>query len=98
MIDVYNFKEGDYVYCTKVPGIHKILRVYKEGENRAPLLITELLYNSKYEKVLAKADDREYTLSAGFCKTVDFKAMLTFEQRKYEKVKNMVQKLSTYYE
>lgn len=96
MIDSYNFKEGDYIYCTKVPGLHKILRVYKEGDGKAPLLMTELLYNSKYERVLAKATDREYTVSAAFCKAVDLKAMLTFEQRKYEKVKTMVQKLEMY--
>lgn len=96
MINSATFKEGDYIYCTKVPGIHRILRVYKEGEGKAPLLLTELLYNSKYERVLAKAADREYTVSAAFCKPVDLKAMLSFEQRKYEKVKSMIQKLEAY--
>ena len=96
MKEIFNFKEGDYIYCTRIPGIHKILRVYKEGESKPPTLLTELLYNNKYEKVLAKARDREYTIDATYCKPVDFKAMLTFEQRKFEKVKNMVQSLGTY--
>ena len=98
MIEIFNFEEGDYIYCTRIPGIHKILRVYKEGNGKPPTLQTELLYNSKYEKVLAKARDREYTIDATYCKSVDFKAMLNFELRKFEKVKSMVQSLSAYCE
>ncbi len=93
MEQILNFKEGDLVYCTKIPGIHKVVRAYAESNNSSQTLITELLYNTKYEKVLAKATDREYTVSAAYCKPVDLKAMLTFEQKKFEKVKTMVQRL-----
>jgi len=93
MKEIIDFEEGDFVYCTRIPGIHKILRVYKEGNGKPPTLLTELLYNNKYEKVLAKARDREYTVDATYCKVVDFQAMLTFELRKFEKVKTMVKTL-----
>lgn len=93
MEQILNFKEGDLVYCTKFPGIHKVIRAYKDSNCSSQTLQTELLYNSKYEKVLAKVADREYTVSAAYCKPVDLKAMLNFEQKKFEKVKSMVQRL-----
>lgn len=90
---LYDFQENEYVYCTRIPGIHRIVRVFKENGGKTITLHTEILYNSKYEKVLAKARDREYVVDASYCKPVDFKAMLSFEFAKFEKVRNMVHSL-----
>lgn len=97
MNQILNFKEGDLVYCTCIPGIHKVIRAFQELNSSSQTLITELLYTNKYEKVLGKVSDREYTVSAGFCKPVNLQAMLKYEQKKFEKVKNMIQRLESHY-
>lgn len=90
MAEIFNFKEGDYIYCSRILGIHKVLRVFKNGNNIPPLLVTELLFNNKYEKVVGKTKDREYTVDATYCRPINLDAMLLYEQNKLERVKKMI--------
>ncbi len=73
----YNFKEGDLVYCSKIPGIHRVIRVFKNDVNKPPMLVTEHLFDQKYNKIQAKYYDREYNIDAGNCKLIDLNALLT---------------------
>lgn len=93
MKEKFDFIEGQYIYCSKIPGIHKIVRVGKNGEDRPPTLTTEHLYNDKYEKINAKARDKEYTIDGAFCKPIDFLALYNFELLRFNKVVKMIDKL-----
>jgi len=86
----YSFIEGDYVYCNKIPGIHKIIRLYNQEKDRPPLLILEHLYDNKYNKIVDKPRDREYTVDGGHCKSIDLNKLLSFEEKKFENIKKTI--------
>lgn len=91
---ISEFKEGQYVYCSRVPGIHKILRVYPDQGKC--LLVTEHLYNEKYDKVSGKQKDREYNIDSTFCRIINFVALLNYETSKYDKICEVINKLKSY--
>ncbi len=92
----YSFIEGQYVYCSRIPGIHLITKIINNGENRAPTLYTEHIYNSSYEKINKKTKDREYIIDGMYCKLIDFKKLFSFESSKFEKIKTVILKLDPY--
>jgi hypothetical protein len=90
----YDFREGDYVYCTKIPGIHRIIRCFRQEEDKPPMLILEHLYDNKYNKIIDKPRDREYTVDGGHCKSIDLKKLLSFEEKKFDNIKKVINGLS----
>lgn len=88
-----SYEEGDYVYCSRIPGIHRVIKVLK-NQDRYPILITEHLYSSKYEKVKGSARDRENTVDASYCKLIDFQRLYMHELSKFEHIKSIIHKLA----
>lgn len=88
--DYSSFLEGKYVYCHNIPGIHKILRVFKQDSGKPPMLILEHLYDNKYNKKTEKKIDREYTVDAGNCKLINLDKLLDFETKKFIKIEKIL--------
>lgn len=91
--EIYRFKEGEYVFSTKIQGIHRVLRVFEAGVNRPQVLNTEHLYSPKYEKIQGKFKDREYTIDGAFCKPIDLEKLLQFEKTKFDRICKIIQDL-----
>lgn len=86
------FKENDLIYCSKIKGIHRVVKVLKE-EGRDDQLITEYLYDDKYNRILSSYKDREYTISSAYCKPVELDKLLLFEKKKFEKIETTIKNL-----
>jgi hypothetical protein len=93
-IVIPSFEEGQYIYCSRIPGIHKILKVLK-NQDRYPILITEHLYSPKYEKVKGSVRDREHTVDGTYCSIIDFVKLYLHELSKFEHIKTIILKLDS---
>lgn len=88
--DYSSFVEGQYVYCHHIPGIHRIIRVYKQDIGKPPMLHLEHLYDNKYNKKTERRIDREYTVDAGNCKLINLDKLLDFESKKFIKIEKIL--------
>jgi hypothetical protein len=89
---IINYKENDIIYCDKIKGIHRVIKVYKQ-ENKPDILITEYLYDDKYKRINLSFKDREYTIDSWHCRLVDLDKLLKFEQTKLDKATEVIMKL-----
>lgn len=85
------FRPGEFVFWQRQrDGLYLIREVQPRGRALPPLLILERVYNTNYEKCTGNRKDREYQVDASFCKVIELKEILEFEERKLERVKKMI--------
>lgn len=90
---LFEFKEGQYVYCSRIRGIHKVLNILSSTDGRPPILILEHLYNEKYKKIGGKFKDRENTVDGTYCRPINLVELLRFETLVFTEKQNILNKL-----
>jgi len=89
-----NYQPGTFVFWQRQRDGLYIIREVQRRDNQSPLLFLERVYNTFYDKETSNRKDREYQVDATFCKLIELKEILQFEERKLDKVRKMILGLS----
>lgn len=93
--DYNEFNINQPVYWTrKKDGLYIIKDVYKR-QNMSPLLLIQKVFSLSYDRETGNVKDRQYEVDATYCKIVDLKTLLAFEEEKLTKVKKMISYLES---
>lgn len=91
-----DFQPGEFVFWQRQrDGLYVILEVQRR-DHLPPLLFLERIYNTHYEKENGNRKDRQYQVDATYCKIINLKELLNFEEQRLEKVKKMINHLGKF--
>lgn len=89
-----HYKPGLFVFWLRQRDGLYLIKEVQRRDNSPPLLFLERVYNTSYDRETSNRKDREYYVDATYCKLVDLREIVVFEENKLKKVKSMVNSLS----